>query len=419
MIGAGSRTDAPGADRTSHPSDADRSAESPDVSVVMPCLNEANTLGACIDSARRMLQEVEQRYRLSGEIVVCDNGSTDGSVAIGERLADRVVHCASAGYGIALQTGIAAARGRFVVMRDTDGSHDFADSVAMVEKLLEGHEFCMGTRFKGRIEPGAMTWKNRYIGNPVLTGILNLFYRARVSDAHCGLRAFTRAAYERIRPTSTGMEFASEMIIKAVLLGVKRAEVPITMHVDGRGRPPHLRPWRDGWRHLRYLLMLNPTWLYFGPAAVLGVLGSVLFAILLSHPSGGVVRIGGFALGDHWMPLGEVMLALSHQAFVLGIAATLYGVREGYRIPGDRLREVARMGRLEYMLLLGAVLVVCGLLLLGYVIYVWQVYEFGALARIREMIAAATLIQIGMQNILGGFILSVISGNKAQPREGL
>lgn len=223
----------------------------PDVSIVLPCLNEAATLGACIARAQEALAILEARHGLSGEVVVADNGSTDGSRGIAMGLGARVVEVRDRGYGAALSGGFAAARGRFLVMGDSDCSYDFLECVGMVEALAGGAELCMGSRFKGRILPGAMPWKNRWIGNPALSAILRLLFRTGVSDAHCGLRALTRDAFERLRLTSAGMEFASEMVVKAALLGMRVAERPVTLSPDRRGRPPHLRPWRDGWRHLR------------------------------------------------------------------------------------------------------------------------------------------------------------------------
>ena len=237
-----------------------------DVSIVLPCLNERQALGHCLDSARQALDIIAARHGLSGEIVVADNGSTDGSrdlaISIGARLVDVPVP----GYGAALRGGLASAEGRFLVMGDADGSYDFREAVPMVEALLDGADICMGSRFKGGIAPGAMPWMNRYIGNPILTGLLNLLFHCKVDDAHCGLRALTKPCFERLRLDGSGMEFASEMLLKAVLLEQRIAEVGVTLRPDRRGRPPHLRPWRDGWRHLRYLLMLSPFWLFGLPA---------------------------------------------------------------------------------------------------------------------------------------------------------
>jgi len=225
------------------------------VSIVMPCLNERRSLGHCISVARAALDLIAARYRLSGEILVADNGSTDGSQEFARSLGARVVVVTRLGYGAALRGGFEAAHGRYLIMGDADGSYDFREAVPMVEALMNGADICMGSRFQGSIKPGAMPWKNRYIGNPILTGILNLLFRSGVDDAHCGLRALTKPCFERLRLEGAGMEFASEMIIKASLLDERIEAVPVTLWPDQRDRPPHLRPWRDGWRHLRYLLM--------------------------------------------------------------------------------------------------------------------------------------------------------------------
>jgi hypothetical protein len=284
----------------------------------------------------------------------------------------------------------------------------------MVEKLQEGWDVCMGSRFKGEIKPGAMPWKNRRIGNPALTGLLNLFFRSGLSDAHSGLRAFTRDAFFRINPTSQGMEFASELVIKATLLGLSRTEVPITLYPDGRDRAPHLRPWRDGWRHLRYLAMLSPVWLYFVPAVVLGALGVIILGLVLLAPAGGVATVGRFWLGDHWAVLAGAFLAMAHQTVIMGLAVTLYGAREGYRIMTPTMRGVYWATRLEHMLLAGLACVAAGLCVLGYVVWVWRASGYGHLEMIREMVVASTLIVIGLQASFGGFLLSVISGNEAR-----
>jgi hypothetical protein len=385
-----------------------------DVTIVMPCLNEAKTLPICIPMAMEALEILRARMGLSGEVVVADNGSTDGSQAIAESLEARVVHCAERGYGAALTRGILGAKGRLIVMGDADGSYDFREAVAMIAKLREGYDLCMGSRFKGEIKPGAMPWRNRRIGNPVLTGILNSFFRSGLSDAHCGLRGFTKAAFLRINPTSTGMEFASEIVIKATLLGLKRTEVPVTLYPDGRDRAPHLRPWRDGWRHLRYLVMLSPLWLYFFPALALGAFGATILGLVLRAPAGGVAMVGRFWLGDHWAVLAGAFLAVALQTGLMGLAATLYGAREGYRVMTPLLRAVYWATRLENMLVFGALLFAAGAATIGYVIWVWRTGGYGGLQMVREMVLASTLVVMGLQTVLSGFLLSVVGGNEAQ-----
>ncbi len=384
-----------------------------DVTIVLPCLNEAKTLPASVATAQEALAALGERHGLRGEVVVSDNGSTDGSQAVAEGLGARVVHCIRRGYGAALTHGILQSSGRYIVMGDADGSYDFREAVPMVEKLREGWDLCMGSRFKGEIKPGAMPWKNRRIGNPALTGLLNLFFRSGLSDAHSGLRAFTREAFLRINPTSQGMEFASELVIKATLLGLSRTEVPITLYPDGRDRAPHLRPWRDGWRHLRYLVMLSPVWLYFLPAAVIGTLGAVILGLVLAAPPGGMMRLGHLWFGDHWGVLAGAMVAIGHQTGLMGLAATLYGAREGYRVVTPFLRTIYWATRLENMLVLGGLLLLAGVTELGYVVWTWRAAGYGQLQMVREMVVASTLVVIGLQTVFGGFLLSVVGGNEA------
>jgi len=384
-----------------------------DVSIVLPCLNEILSLPHCLQQTSEVLAKMQATLGLRGEVVVADNGSTDGSLDIIPRYGARVVPCPVRGYGNALRWGIVGSRGRYIVMGDADGSYDFFESVPMVEKLIDGFEICMGSRFKGRIMPGAMPWKNRYIGNPILTGVLNVFYRSGLSDAHAGLRAFTREAFEKMNPTSPGMEFASEMVIKATLLDLRRTEVPITLHPDMRDRPPHLRPWQDGWRHLRFLLMLSPLWLYFLPATALLVLGSAILAIVLSTPPGEVARWGRFWIGEHWMTIGTTLLLCGHQSALLGLAATLLGVRERYRRVTPLQMWLFQAARLDRLLLLGATLGLAGLGVLAYVLFVWAASGFGALHMTREMVLGTTLLVLGFQTILSAFLLSVVAGNDA------
>jgi len=385
-----------------------------DIAIVMPCLNEAGTLPRCLARAQQALATLGADHGLSGEIVVADNGSSDGSPEIAERLGARVVHVKRKGYGNAIRGGISATRARYVAMGDSDCSYDFCETVPMLLKLAEGYELCMGSRFKGEIQPGAMPWKNRVIGNPLLTGILNLLFKSGLSDAHCGLRAFTRDAFERLRLTSTGMEFASEMLIKASLLDLKRTEVPVTLRPDQRSRAPHLRPWRDGWRHLRYLLMLSPGWLFHVPSAILGAIGLTIFSLLILSQETNVIRVGPFWFGNHWMVLSGALLTVCHQATIFGLATTLFGIRERYRPVTPLLRRVYRLARLEWMLLGGVICLVVGGTFLIDVLVTWSVRGFGALDEIRAMVAAATLALIGVQNIFGGFLLSIIGGNEAE-----
>ncbi|HEV1998848.1 MAG TPA: glycosyltransferase family 2 protein, partial [Candidatus Dormibacteraeota bacterium] len=242
----------------------------------MPCLNEAQTLEPCITKALAAFRD----HGLAGEVVIADNGSTDGSQAIAATLGARVVAVPDKGYGAALQAGIRAAHGKYVVMGDSDDSYDFSSIYPFIEKLREGYDLVMGNRFKGGIEPGAMPWKHRYIGNPVLSGLGRLFFGAQVGDFHCGLRGFSRDAFQRMDLHTTGMEFASEMVVSATLRGMRMTEVATVLHRDGRTRAPHLRSWHDGWRHLRFLLLFSPRWLFLVPGMALFILGGLFSAVL-------------------------------------------------------------------------------------------------------------------------------------------
>jgi len=385
------------------------SLDRPDVSIILPCLNEAGCLPACLANAREALTMMRTTYGLIGEIVVADNGSTDGSPAIAEKLGARCIHVTRRGYGAALVGGSAAAYGRFLVMGDADGSYDFRDAVAMVGKLMQGADLCMGSRFKGGIEPGAMPWKNRYIGNPILTGILNVLFRAGISDAHCGLRAFTRTCFDRLQLSGEGMEFASEMVIKAALLGCTIAEQPATLSRDLRDRPPHLRPWRDGWRHLRYLLMLSPTWLFAAPA----VMAAGLALGILALAGVGALQGSSAYVGNYWIILAGGLLTVAHSAAVLAAAGNLYGVREGYRRRSDWSKAFARWGSLEVMLIAGAVCVLVGGSILAGVLSYWSSHRFVPLLNVLPAVLGTSLLVIGAQNILGGFLIAIVNGNDA------
>jgi glycosyltransferase involved in cell wall biosynthesis len=382
-----------------------------DVSIVIPCLNERRTLDHCIVVARRTLAILETRHSLAGEIIVADNGSTDGSQELGRRLGARVVNVRRPGYGAAVCGGFGAARGRYLVMGDADGSYDFLEAVPMIEALMTGADLCMGSRFKGGIKPGAMPWKNRYLGNPVLTGILNLLFRAGVDDAHCGLRALTKSCFEKLRLEGSGMELASEMVIKAALLNQCIAEVPVTLWPDRRGRPPHLRPWRDGWRHLRYLLMLSPYWLFAVPA---GLLGTLSLAILMTMTVAWLSNVEMTRFGNYWAILAGSSLALSHIGIVLGLAGQLYGIRERYRVAPGLLKSLVPWLTLESMLVAGLGAIAAGLaILIGVVVY-WSAHNLGPIANVLPAVAGTCAIAIGMQNMLGGFLLAIVSGNEAE-----
>ena len=385
-----------------------------DISIVMPCLNEVKTLEQCIARAQEALATLRDDHGLTGEIVIADNGSTDGSQALASRLGARVLDVADKGYGAALKGGFAGAYGRYLVMGDSDCSYDFAECVPMIEKLQGGADICMGSRFAGQIKPGAMPWKNKYIGNPALSWILRLLYSTHVHDAHCGLRALTRKCYQRLDLQSDGMDFASEMILKAALLGEKIDEVPVTLWPDGRGRPPHLNPWRDGWRHLRLMLLLSPVWLFVVPALMFGAVGLLLFAALLAQPSGTMVDIGPAEIGDHWLPIASASVVISVQLLMFGCIGVLHSYTTGIRPVTHGAKRLLDLFRLEYVMILGTAIFLAGFAIIGTIAVGWLGTGSQALNALREMIAGTTLIVVGAQTFFAGFLIAIIGGSKSR-----
>lgn len=384
------------------------------VAFVLPCLNEERTIERCVSRAHEALQLLKRKTGLTGGVVVADNGSSDNSRELAERAGARVVRVADKGYGAALIGGFEAANAQYLVMGDSDCSYDFVEAVPMIEKLLNGADFCIGSRFKGEIKPNAMPWKNRYIGNPALSGILRLLFRTHISDSHCGLRAITFDAYKRLRLSSSGMEFASEMVLKSVLLDLKIAEVPVTLSPDGRDRPPHLSPWRDGIRHLLYMLLLSPTWLFMAPAALLFLFGLAIMSALLFVGGSELAWVGNFRFGDHWAVVASSALIIAVQTMFMGLFALQYSYREGYRRPTQRARSLLRFSRLQYWLSAGIGLMAAGLTWAGMIASGWIAYDFGPLNEMRSLIAAATLIVIGTQVFFSGFLMSIVSGNRSR-----
>jgi glycosyltransferase involved in cell wall biosynthesis len=373
------------------------------VSVVMPCLDEAETLERCVRRAVEALASAG----LAGEVIVADNGSTDGSQEIAVRAGARVVPVPERGYGAALLGGIAAAKGRHIVMGDADDSYDFGEVPAFVAKLEEGHDLVMGSRFLGRIEPGAMPPLHRWLGNPVLSFLGRLFFRVGVSDFHCGIRAFRKEAVERIGLRTTGMEFASEMVVKASLFGLRIGEIPVTLRRDGRSRPPHLRTWRDGWRHLRFLLMYSPRWLYLWPGLLLVFLGAGLLAWLFPGPR----RVGRAILDVHAMLGGAVMVLAGVEALTFAVFAKVFAVTEGFLPEDPRLGRAFRIVTLETGLAASALLLVAGAVLSGTVVADWAATGFTRLdysVSMRKMIPGALLLVLGAHGLLASFFLSIL-----------
>ncbi len=374
-----------------------------ELSVVMPCLNEAETLESCIRKAQRALLEAS----IAGEIIVADNGSSDGSIEIAERLGAQVVRVRDKGYGNALMGGIAAARGEFIVMGDADGSYDFGHIARFVEELRRGSDLVMGNRFRGGIQDGAMPPLHRYLGNPILTSVGRVLFRSSVGDFHCGLRAFRKDAYERMGLRTTGMEFASEMVVKATLLKMRIAEVPTTLSPDGRSRPPHLRTWRDGWRHLRFLFLYSPRWLFLYPGVGMMLLGTILGAWLLPAPR----TVAGVTLDVHTLLYAAVFVLLGFQAIAFGVFSKIFAVSEGLLPPDPALDKAFQYITLEVGLAVGALFMLAGLGLSVYALGSWQSRHFGALdyaQTMRLVIPASLFLTLGVQTMLASFFLSVL-----------
>ncbi|MFT3829752.1 MAG: glycosyltransferase family 2 protein [Opitutaceae bacterium] len=376
------------------------------ITIVMPCLNEAETLKRCIDAAREGIKQTG----LEGEILVADNGSTDGSQAIGERNGARVVNVTEKGYGNALRGGIEASTGDFIVMGDADASYDFANIVPFVEEANKGADLVMGCRMPrggGTIMPGAMPWKNRYIGNPSLSLIGRILFKTPITDFHCGLRGFTKEAYRRMGLSTTGMEFASEMVIKASLQKMKIAEVPVTLHKDGRSRPPHLKPWRDGWRHLRFMLLFSPTWLFLKPGAALTLLGLLFFIPLCFTP----IPIGSAYLDTNSLMLFGLLVLVGLQLCSFGIFARTFAVVDGFLPKSERLKFFFSLFNLEKGLTLGALIMLGGLGLIASAFLWWRSVGYGALPyadSIRLVAPGIFLTTAGVQVVFSSFLLSIL-----------
>ncbi|MGQ9671456.1 MAG: glycosyltransferase family 2 protein [Desulfosoma sp.] len=373
-----------------------------ELSIVMPCLNEARTLEACIQKATNFLQRAE----VHGEVIVADNGSTDGSVEIARNMGAQVVHVAEKGYGSALMGGIAAARGTYIIMGDSDDSYDFLHLDAFLTKLREGYDLVVGNRFLGGIRPGAMPLLHRYVGNPVLSFLGNLFFRSNVGDFHCGLRGFRKDAFTALDLKTTGMEFASEMIVKASLHGLRMAEVPTILHPDGRNRPSHLKTWRDGWRHLRFLLLYSPTWLFFYPGLFLTLVSLLVLLTVALHP----LQLGGLVLDIHTLAYAAFGCLVGLEAVTFYVVSTEYAYRRGMLpVRPDMLSRIFRIP-LEYGIAAGLFLFLLGFAGALYSLLVWKAAHFKTLDPTRVMrlvIPAGLLMASGMQVVFSSFLISV------------
>lgn len=380
-----------------------RHTESIELSVVMPCLNEAETLETCIRKAQGALRDAN----ISGEVIVADNGSTDGSIEIAERLGARVAHVTARGYGNALMGGIAAARGKFIVMGDADDSYDFGHIPRFVEKLREGADLVMGNRFRGGIKKDAMPPLHHYFGNPALSWLGRLFFRSEVGDFYCGLRGFRKEAYERMGLRTTGMEFATEMVVKATVLRLPIAEVPTTLSPDGRSRPPHLRTWRDGWRTLRFFLLYSPRWLFLYPGMAAFLVGAVLGLWLLPGPR----TVGNVIFDVHTMVYAAAFVLLGFQSIAFAVFTKFFAISEGLLPADPTLDKLFQYVTLEVGLSLGAVLTTAGLLTSVYAVGAWGSAHFGPLDyshTMRLVIPASLSLILGVQTIFASFFMSVL-----------
>ena len=374
-----------------------------ELSILMPCLNEAETIEKCIRKAARFLEE----HHVDGEIVIGDNGSTDGSTELAARCGARVVDVPVRGYGAAVCHATLAARGRYVIMGDADDSYDFSAIEPLLAKLREGYDLVMGNRFLGGIRCGAMPWKNRYVGNPVLSVIGRLFFRCPARDFHCGLRGFSVEAFRRMDLRTTGMEFASEMVIRATLMGMRIIEVPTTLDPDGRSHPPHLRPWRDGWRHLRFMLLFSPRWLFLIPGLMLMLLGGLGVGALWRRD----ISVDGFHLGVHTMLYAAMIVVIGYQAVIFSAFTKIFAIREGLLPEDPALNRMFRYVTLESGLIVGVLLLALGTAGTVSAFSYWRARSFGPLnpeRMLRLVIPAAFTFMLGCQTVLSSFFLSVL-----------
>lgn len=374
------------------------------LTILMPCLNEAETLGTCITKANRWIATAG----IEAEVLIADNGSTDGSQAIARELGARVVDVPQKGYGSALYHGVEGALGQYVIMGDSDDSYDFSDLGAFVEKLDEGYDLVMGNRFSGGIESGAMPWKNRYVGNPALTLVGRVLFRCPAKDFHCGIRGFSKAAFEQMDLRTSGMEFASEIVIKATLLGMSITEVPTTLSKDGRSRPPHLRPWRDGWRHLRFMLLFSPRWLFLIPGLILLIPSLVGYLVLLSGPA----KVGTVSFDVHTLFFAQAGMIVGFATVALGVIVRMFAAREGLLRDRKLLSWLRDSPVLELGGIAGIAMVGAGIWVGADLLVSWSATDFGRL-RIGELLRSVslstTLLIFGGLTLLVSLIMGFLS----------
>jgi glycosyltransferase involved in cell wall biosynthesis len=393
----------PSAKTTNQTPAMDSSRSDLEITILMPCLNEAETIARCVGKAVEFLRQ----SGIDGEVLVADNGSTDGSQVLAANAGARVVDVAEKGYGAALRGGIEAARGRFVIMGDADDSYDFSALNVFVDKLRAGHDLVMGNRFAGGIEQRAMPALHRYLGNPVLSFIGRLLFRAKVNDFHCGLRGFRRSAILELGLNTSGMEFASEMVVKASLNRLRITEVPTTLSRDGRSRPPHLRSWRDGWRHLRFLLLFSPRWLFLYPGFLLMLAGFLAMITLFPGP----MTIGTLTLDIHTMLYASLAMITGLQLIQFAVFSRAFAARIGVLPPSADVARLTGYLSLERGMLLGFLLLLAGLIGSSYAVASWGHSAFGPMdpsSLMRLAIPSATAIATGLQTIFGSFFLGIL-----------
>ena len=374
-----------------------------ELSILMPCLNEAETLGTCIRKARGAIAELG----IDGEVIVADNGSSDGSREIAAGAGARVIEVAEKGYGSALLDGIRAAHGKYVIMGDADDSYDFSDIKPFVEQLRAGFDLVMGNRFKGGIEPGAMPFLHRYLGNPVLTWAGKLFFSSSCGDFHCGLRGFNRSSILELDLRTKGMEFASEMVVKATLHKIKVTEVPTRLRPDGRSRAPHLRTWRDGWRHLRFLLLYSPRWLFLYPGIAMALIGAAISTVLLAGP----LTIGRLTFDIHTLMVSSMAVIIGFQAIIFAVLTKTYAISEGLLPEDDKMKKAQRWMGLEAGLVTGVLLSLSGIIGTAYAVEFWKAEHWGDLNPtqvMRIVIPSLIVLALGCQIILSSFFLSIL-----------
>jgi len=379
-----------------------------EITVAIPCLNEAATIATCVGKALDSMR----RLGVKGEVVVADNGSTDGSQELAQASGARVIAVARKGYGSALAAAVSAAHGTFVIMGDGDDSYDFSRLDPFVEELRQGADLVVGNRFTGGIERGAMPWLHKYVGNPLLTLIAKRMFRSPAGDIYCGLRGFRKAAIESLDLRSTGMEYAIEMVVKSALYRLRVVEVPTTLSPDGRGREPHLRTWRDGWRSLRFLLLYSPSWLFLYPGSAAMVLGTIVTCLLAVRPR----TVAGVTYDVHTLLYAAIAVIIGYQAVIFSVGAKLFAVAEGLLPASLTWNRLFRVVTLETGLLLGVLLFAVGLAGSVYALVHWGHHSFGPLdyaSTLRRVIPSAALLAIGSQTILASFFLSILGLRRA------